>query len=707
MQPRIRLWIALIIALFVGSFLVGFQPIRRPPKEFVPEAAFEFRLDKALTEDKREYDAKSREILDELTDTEGGFNREDIEEVKLIAGDRIQIKTYALDETQMAEDERNLLKALRAKHKGVTLLERAKERTEDEPLFKLGNVLAIYRPSPQIKLGLDLQGGLHVVLRCLPYASMSFITPEDKDQPFHAVESDEESEKADAEEATKDEEEKAEEATDEDTDDAKAAKADKKPKGGPTITRPELERRIVALLVRRGLATEEELKVEVVAPNRLLVRTHAPDERTAKAQRSAVLRELQDLYPKYTINPDEFESVPIRADTADKVKNIIDKRLFSLGEIREPIIQKQGRDQIIVEIPGVKDPDRVAGILKSTALLEFRLIPQQYESAAPGEDMYDEWRDKRTGQMVGWDRVLAESKAEFHGADLVPSSTVVPGEAPGQWEVTFELKANKKRAFHEFTRRSVGRLMAIVLDGKCQMAPVIKSPIPGQGVIEGNFTTEEAGDLRLLLNAGALPVPLEIAENRTVSATLGQDAIHRSMRAGLLGFLAVLIFMVLYYRLQGLLADIALVLYILIVIAVVAASLAVKGLGGITLTLPGIAGMILSIGMAVDANVIIFERLKEEIWSGKSMRAAVIAGFDRAWTAILDANVTTLIVAAVLYFLGTSLIKSFAAMLFIGILCSLFTAVTVTRWLVTMMGETKLGQNLALFGINEADVQRQ
>lgn len=246
--------------------------------------------------------------------------------------------------------------------------------------------------------------------------------------------------------------------------------------------------------------------------------------------------------------------------------------------------------------------------------------------------------------------------------------------------------------------------MAIVLDGKCQMAPVIKSAIPGEGIIEGNFTTQEAGDLRLLLNAGALPVPLEIAENRTVSATLGQDTIDRSLRAGLIGFVAVVVFMLLYYRLPGLLADIALVLYVIIVLAVVAISQQIKGIGGITLTLPGIAGVIISIGMAVDANVLIFERLREELRAGKSMRSAVAAGFDRAWTAILDSNVTTLITCAVLYFLGTSIIKSFAAMLFIGVVCSFFTAVTVSRWLVSAVAESRFGNNPTLFGVTPEEI---
>jgi len=709
MQPRIRLWLLMMIGIFIISFLVGFQPIRRPPGDVVTQAAFRYQLPTSLTDNEAEYTAKAQEVRTALV--EGGFSEEFIEDVALLSGDMVEIKTYAMDESEAAAHEKELLGSLQKTYEGVRLSGRTDQEQQEQPLYKLGNVLAVYKPSPKIKLGLDLQGGLHVVLRCLPYASMAFLTSEEQDvnEPLYATKPVDEKPKDEEKPADEDQDAKTEEETD--TDDEKSDEAAEKPEEPekpttPTISKAGLEKKVVAELVRAGLAQPGTVEAKAVSAERLLVRTQAGDERTAKQQRSTVLRMLQGMYPDYktlSAPEDDFEVVLIETDTADKVKNVIDRRLFALGDIREPVIQKQGRDQIIVELPGVKDPERVAGILKSTALLEFRLIPERYENMAPGADIYDEWKDKRTGEVVSWDRVLAESDAEFRGADLIPNSRVIAGDSPSEWKVTFDLKANKKRDFHEFTRRNVGRLMAIVLDNQCQMAPVINSPIPGQGVIEGNFSPEEAGDLRLLLNAGALPVPLEIAENRTVSATLGQDSVARSLRAGLVGLLVVLIFMVAYYRLPGVLADIALFMYVLIVIGVMAASQLIKGVGGVTLTLPGVAGIILSIGMAVDANVIIFERLKEELWSGKSMRAAVVAGFDRAWSAILDSNLTTLIITAVLYFLGTSLIKSFAATLFIGVLCSLFTAVTVTRWLITMVAETKLAQNLALFGVAQSD----
>ena len=445
------------------------------------------------------------------------------------------------------------------------------------------------------------------------------------------------------------------------------------------------------LLEQETGARPREVEVEVLGGNRLLVTTQPEDEGAADAQQAAIEAFLKQSYPGMGVEVGEMASVLVDAETADKVKYIIEQRLFRLGEIREPVIQKQGFDRIIVQMPGIRDPERVLDILKSTAMLEFRLIPEKYE---PVDTLtYKEWKDADSGQSVSWDLVRAESGVEFTGRDLKPNAKVQSGQT-GDWVVGFELRTEQKDDFNEFTRRNIGRIMAIVLDRECQMAPVIRSAIPGAGIIEGNMSPEDASDLKLLLNAGALPVPLEIVENRTVSATLGQDSITHSLNAALIGLVAVMIFMIVYYRLPGLLANLALLLYLVLVVAITAYT-------EVTLTLPGIAGLILTLGTAVDANIIIFERLKEELWARKSMRSAVAAGFDRAWTAILDANVTTLLAAAVLYWLGTSLIKGFAIMLFIGVICSLFTAVTVTRWLLTMVAEARWAQKRALYGVGE------
>ncbi|HCA45872.1 MAG TPA: protein translocase subunit SecD, partial [Armatimonadetes bacterium] len=459
----------------------------------------------------------------------------------------------------------------------------------------------------------------------------------------------------------------------------------------PPFTQDQLATEIRALLEARTGARPRETGVEVLGGTILVVHTRPADAAQAKAQQAAIYSFLQRNYAGVRPEQGDMSTVFVDAGTTEIVQHIIEERIVSMSEITEPTIQKQGTDRIIVQMPGVREPERVLDILKSTAMLEFRLVPEKYEPV----DMitYSEWRNKETGQTASWDLVRAESSAEFTGRDLLPNSTVQSGQT-GDWVVAFELKNEKKDDFNEFTRRNVDRIMAIVLDRECKMAPVIRSAIPGKGVIEGNMTAEEASDLKLLLNAGALPVPLEIVENRTVSATLGRDSITSSLNAAFIGLGAVMLFMILYYRLPGALACLALLLYLSLTIAV---TVYFK----VTLTLPGIAGIILTLGTAVDANVIIFERLKEELHARRSLRSAVAAGFDRAWTAILDANVTTLIAAAVLYWLGTSLIQGFAAMLAIGVVCSLFTAVTVTRWLLTMIIEARWAQKRSLYGVPE------
>ncbi|NPV47967.1 MAG: protein translocase subunit SecD [Armatimonadetes bacterium] len=663
MQSRGKWWIITIIALFVLSFLYAFQPIRFIPKQgFDVQSTFRYTFPEPLAEGPAALTEKANEIRQYLT-TKGL----QLDRVEFVEANVLEIETLALEQKQADADAAKLMTELSAKYPGVKALPLPDDAQVEQPLYRLGSAIGIYRPSLKVKLGLDLQGGAHVVLRCLPETRFVFTSPEDK--PL--------SQKPPTP-GTK---------PVETTPDGK--------KIVPTNVTPEaLTDSLKNVLVRGGVPADE-VKVDIPADNMAVVETRAANQDAADKQQKLLQAYLERSYPGVEITT-KAESVFLEADTAEKVKNIIDRRLYFMSDIREPLIQKQGTDQIIVELPGVKDPDRVVSILKSTAMLEFRLIPQRYEPIGAAEDDYSEWRDSQTQQTVPWERVLAESEAMFTGRDLMSNAAVNTDSAGTGWVVSFELRAERKNAFRDFTRRNVGRLMAIVLDGKCQMAPVIKSEIPGEGVIEGNFTAQEARDLKLLLNAGALPVPLEIAENRTISATLGTYAIHRSIQAGIYGLLAVVLFMIAWYRLPGLLADVALALYVFIVLAVLVFTKT-------TLTLPGIAGIILSIGMAVDANILIFERLREEVWSGKSMRAAIEAGFERAWTAILDSNVNSLIVAAVLYFLGTSSIKSFAVTLFVGVACSLFTAVTVSRWMVTMVGNSRLSQNYILFGVRAED----
>ncbi len=644
MQSRPRVWISTIVLLLIGSFLVGFAPIRLQREEgFAVDSKFAFSTQQPIYESAEEIADRQEEIASTLRDA----GLEDVE-VTILDKNLLTVETFALEQEEAAADEQLVLNTLREQFEDVQLTTLPGDEPEEKPIATFGP-FAIFTPVPQLRLGLDLQGGAHVVLRCLPKAEMSFVAADG--QSFVAEEGAE----------------------------------------GSGLTEEQIRTRIQQLLAQETGANPEKVDVSVVGGNRVLVETEPESEQQVERQKDLIYEWLTEQYPGLDIEAREPTTVLVDETTADKVKYIIEQRLYRMGEIREPVIQKQGADRIIVEMPGVKDRERVLDILKSTAQLEFRLIPSRYEPV--DVNSYEEWKDTETGQNVTWEQVRVESEVRFTGADLQPNAKVQSGQA-GDWVVAFELKPDMKDDFHEFTRRHIGEIMAIVLDRECQMAPVIRSAIPGAGIIEGNLTAEEASDLKLLLNAGALPVPLEIVENRTVSATLGHDSLMRSFNAAVLGVIAVMIFMIAYYRLPGLLADIALILYVALVIAVTAYS-------EVTLTLPGIAGVILSLGAAVDANVIIFERLKEELWSRKSLRSAVAAGFDRAWTAILDANVTTLLAAGVLYWLGTSLIKGFAIMLFIGVACSLFTAVTVTRWLLTMTAGARWAQKRSLYGVGE------
>ncbi len=386
---------------------------------------------------------------------------------------------------------------------------------------------------------------------------------------------------------------------------------------------------------------------------------------------------------------------PVDKTTQDSICEIMQKRIDPDGT-KEVHPQPKGTNQIVLEIPGEKDPAHVEKMIGTTAKLEFRLIPKDM-TVTPNHDE----NGNITGVVVT-DRgttltdqeVINQSYLVITGSQLRPNAGVTKDQG-NQPAVSFSVdKQEDREYFGTFTGAHIGEDLAIVLDNKIVEAPVIKDAIPGDGQITGGFPTlQNAQDLATLLNAGALPVPVTIVENRTVSATLGAASVRMSMFAGLIGLAAVLIFMAAYYRLPGLMADIALIIYINLALAVMWLW------GSFTLTLPGIAGVIIAIGMAVDANVIIFERLKEELRAQKPVETAIDVAFSRAWTAILDSNIASLITGSVLYIMGTDAVKGFAVTLIIGVLVSMFTAVTITRLLMKLMVRTKAGHNMALYGV--------
>ncbi|MDR1997592.1 MAG: protein translocase subunit SecD [Candidatus Margulisbacteria bacterium] len=383
--------------------------------------------------------------------------------------------------------------------------------------------------------------------------------------------------------------------------------------------------------------------------------------------------------------------IKVNADIMDGVRQVIRNRIDGFG-IAEPVIQRKGERQVVIEIPGMQDVERTLAVIGSTALLEFKeaeWVPgdlslltekerQDYLGADSSLDTVKHYNAK--GELINESQIILR-KTVLTGADL---KTVVPGtDEYGRPVVSLEFTSEGARKFYTATLRSVGRPLAILLDGRIISAPNVNEAISGgRAQISGTFTVQEMHDLVVQLKAGSLPVPIEVIENRVVGPTLGRDAVDKSLKAAGIAFALVAVVMLLLYRFNGLLADVALIIYAALVLAALILMQA-------TLTLPGIAGLILSVGMAVDANIIIFARLKEELGGGLPGPQAVDNAFNKSITAILDGNITTLIAAAFLFFLGSGSIKGFAVTLSVGILLSMFSALIVTRQLMKNVYQLK------------------
>jgi preprotein translocase subunit SecD len=375
--------------------------------------------------------------------------------------------------------------------------------------------------------------------------------------------------------------------------------------------------------------------------------------------------------------PDE-EAARIRKMATEQALETIRNRIDQFG-VSEPDIRIQGEKRILIQLPGVKDTQRAKDLIGRTALLEFKLVDDAHsvEEAVqgrifPGSELLYEISENRETRRTTKVPFLVQKRAALTGAYLTDAVVQIDSQYNEPYvSITFDKKG--ARLFERVTAENVNKRLAIVLDNTVYSAPVIQEKIAGgQARITGSFTAEEARDLAIVLRAGALPAPVTVIEERTVGPSLGTDSIHKGLVSMIVGLIVVGIFMVVYYRLSGIVANFALLLNILLIAGGLAAFQA-------TLTLPGIAGIILTIGMAVDANVLIFERIREEITIGKTHRAAVDAGFERATLTILDANVTTLIAALVLFQFGTGPVKGFAVTLSLGVIASLFTALILTR----------------------------
>ena len=445
--------------------------------------------------------------------------------------------------------------------------------------------------------------------------------------------------------------------------------------------------------------------------------------------RDIELRQGLDLQggTQVLLEADVPASQQVTRDQIDAARGIVENRVNGLG-VTEPNVQVVGDRRILVELPGI-DPDEAVAAFKGTGLLEF--IDTNGVYLKPGTEVKTTFGQPGAAQTGATPSATASPAAPTATAptptptalSATPTAAGTPAAAAGSTpqaqgtatpaaqptatpqsetvyktvltgkdlknagvqinpqtqepNVTFEFNSDAAKTFADFTSANVGKYLAIVLDKKVISCPVINTAIPeGSGYIEGKFTLAEAKGLAVQLKYGALPIPLKVIERRTVGPTLGQDSVARSLRAGIIGLIIVLLFMLIYYRLPGLLADLALLTYAVVTIAIFK-------LVPVTLTLPGITGFLLSVGMAVDANILIFERMKEELRHGKSLAAAVEAGFDRAWTSIRDSNLSTLINCVILFWFGSqygaSAVKGFAVTLFLGVVVSMFTAITVTR----------------------------
>jgi SecD/SecF fusion protein len=399
----------------------------------------------------------------------------------------------------------------------------------------------------------------------------------------------------------------------------------------------------------------------------------------------------------------------ITKEILDAAVLTIENRVNKMGAT-EPVVQPKGNDQVIVELPEIKDPKRALELLQKTGSLEFFYLRNVNDPNRQGREQFAKWTmtevddqyvfTDNTGQRITdpkqiREKVIGNDQPILTGRDLKPGGAAVDMGNGSNVVVKLQFKDAAREKFAEFTRFHIKGYLAITLDNQILTAPIIKEEIPGNPVISGNFTVTTAQDLVNLLNAGALPVPLVREQTQTVEATLGKESIDQSLMAGVIGLTLVLLFMLVYYRLPGVIANIALALYALFTFA------AFK-LIGVTMTLPGLAGFILSIGMAVDANILIFERLKEELRSGKTLRAAIDAGFSRAFTSIFDSNMCTLITCVILYGYGTGAVKGFAVTLAIGVLISMFTAITVTRTILHLLVGAPWAQSEKLFGLSES-----
>ncbi|MBI2301932.1 MAG: protein translocase subunit SecD [Armatimonadetes bacterium] len=782
---REKAWTLACFLVFLGSFCIVFRPIRLIAEEKFVDVFFVYRYEKAFGPGERQKDSLKDQLLQRLTKDKVAVEAN----VTFPTTTELKVRVPLQTREEAGDSDTKIQKILdeMVKENGKRIESQSDlSGFPDRELYRLGRI-GFYRPKVHLKLGLDLQGGVHLVLKArtqnvefeykladnavdliaaldaadkadgaakpasAPTTSAAPATPAEKpaaattapatpaappEKPAAgatkpaapAAPAEKPAAPSEKKPATTpdggqpirmaqlpDKPPPAGDATGEEDAPANAGKEETvSPEEAKLLSDEDLRQRVVdrmALLVAR-IKQDYGDQVgdpygEVVGSNIAIVRTFVADPGSVKGKAAAeghariLLLELQKVFPKATAKFAEPQVIDVPADAMQQVRDVVMKRIDRLG-VSEAEVHTQGTDRVAVELPGVKDPDEAVRLIGTTARLEFRKVPSRYEpeTTSEGAGKATHFRLKGSNEVVPTTLVYYEAP-EFEGdknilvgADLKANSANVGFDQQAQSCVNLALRPKGAKKFDRFAQDNFKEYLAIYLDRQVISAPVMNSRhFSGAVQISGGFkTVEEANELKILLNAGALPVPMDVVEQRTVSATLGADAVRQASRAGLVGVILVVLLMALVYRVPGVLADIALVGYGVFVLCGLVMFHA-------TLTLPGILGFLLSLGMAVDANVIIFERLKEEMRQSatRPIAGCIRQAYERALTAIVDGNVTTVIAGVVLFLFGTGPIRGFAVTLLIGVVCHLFTALVVTRRFQNLLAGSRFGQNRKLY----------
>ncbi|MCX7778245.1 MAG: protein translocase subunit SecD, partial [Armatimonadetes bacterium] len=567
MPKRIKQRLMLVGGVMFIAFLVAFNPIRiGHPEEYRIELTMRFELEEPASKL-----APKGQTLDQSVEDALMKAKLEMTDAELIGEHVLVIKGDAKTKGEALRMRERILKLMGEQFPKAHLIESGEREVGIKPLLKLG-AINIVTPKPRLNLGLDLQGGARIVLQC-------------KRAEFQY----------------------------------KLAQ----PIGKEAEKRIPIRHKLIVALRENGLE-EFELFIDESVGQFITVRTQAKNKNELNRQ----ARLIEAIFRQQLGTVEEAAKpklYPFSSDVVNTVIEIIRRRVDRYG-VAEAQIYRHGEDKIVVELPGLRHAAEAIKLIGKTAILELKLVPTKYRVSEEGGRTV--FRDEQ-GKIIPPMQVYLESKPVITGKDLKPPCRVTYDEM-NRPAVAFTLQKASAKKFAYETGRNIGRHLAIWFDRECVSAPVIRDRISTHGIITGRFTFEEARNLKVLLDAGSLPVPVSVVWNRTISPTLGRDVIHKSTIAGVLGLIAIVVFMVVYYRLPGTFACIALTLYGLLMLA--AFSAPIPGWRP-TLTLPGVIGFLLSLGMAVDANIIIFERLKEELRSARTLHTAIEVAFNRAWTA--------------------------------------------------------------------------